>query len=159
MKTSIRSRLPVVIEYAHVHAGYIARRVQPPMIVAEIDANGISGEHDQILGDQRAVADIIFMRPRARNSGELFGSRIVHPNAMRLSINDKQAVLRIKCNRARICEVDCQRRPIAGESESARPHNRIDDPGLHLDLADAIASGVTDIQITLGVKRHIKRQI
>src|SRR5207237_4306573 len=57
MKTNVRPRLAVVIEDAHVHAGYIARRVQPPMIVAEIDANGISGEHDQILGDQRAVAD------------------------------------------------------------------------------------------------------
>ena len=51
MKTNIRSRLPVVIEYAHVHAVHVARRVQPPMIVAEIDANGISGEHDQILGN------------------------------------------------------------------------------------------------------------
>ena len=99
------------------------------------------------------------MRPRARNSGELSGSRIVHPNAMRLSINDKQAVLRIKCNRARIGEIDCERRPIAGESEPAGPYNRIDDPGLHLDPADAIASGVTDIQISLGVKRHIKRQV
>ena len=149
----------IIVEHIHVHAVSVAGRPQPSMIVAEIYPDGIAGQHDKILGDQRTVPDVIFMGPGSGDGGDQFGLRIVHPDAMRLRIHDKQTVLGIEGNPARIGEVGFQGRSVPVKAEFPGSDDRVDDARLHIDAPDPVASGVADVEIALRVERNVKGQV
>src|SRR5206468_2667918 len=151
--------LSVVPIHAHVHAVRRTFRTQPAVVVAEIDPNGVAGEDHEALGGQRAVPVIVFFRPQAGDGGDLLGRRVVHADAVGLPVHEGQAVDRIERDGAGIREIYLEGGAVAVEAELAGPGDGVDDPGLHVDPADAVAPGIANVQIALRIKGHIQRQV
>ena len=78
---------------------------------------------------------------------------------MGLGIRNIQVVFRIECNRPGIGQVDFQRRAVTIKAGLSGTHDRRDNIGLVIDFANAVASGITNIQIVLGINRHAQRQV
>src|SRR5512141_1743895 len=129
------------------------------MVVAEIDADGIAGEHHQIPRHERLLAGFILCRPRPGYSRHHTRQRIVPANPMRLGIGDVHHIVGIEGDRGRPGEIRLKGWTISIEPMLPCADDRGDDAGLMVYLPDAVAAGVADIEVVAGVKRDIKRQI
>ena len=129
------------------------------MVVAEIDADGIAGEHDQIPRDQRLLTRLVLGRPSPGDGRDHPGPGIVAADSVRLGVGDIHHIVGIEGDRGRPGEIDLERRTIAIEPMLAGPDDGRDDAGLMIHFADAVAAGIADVEIVAGVKRDIQRQI
>src|SRR5213594_2264463 len=78
---------------------------------------------------------------------------------MGLPIHNEQSVPRIEREGAGVREIHLEGWTVAVEAELAGPGDGVNDPGLHIDAADAVASGIADVQIALRIECHIQRQV
>src|SRR5437879_2405092 len=60
---------------------------------------------------------------------------------------------------AGIREINLEGRTVAVEAELAGPGDGVNDPGLQIDAADAVAPGIADVQIALRIECHVQRQV
>ena len=85
------------------------------------------------------------------------GFGIIASNAMRLGIGNIDHIISIEGNRGRPGQIDLQRRTVAIKVVLPGADDGRNDTGFTIDSTDAIAAGVTDVQIILRVKGEIER--
>ena len=87
------------------------------------------------------------------------GLGIEAPDSVCLGIGDIDDIVGIEGDRRRPGQIDFQRGTISIEPMLTGADDRRNDAGLMVDFSNPVAPGITDIQIVLGVKRDVKRQI
>src|SRR5688572_9071544 len=129
------------------------------MIVAEIDADGIAGEHDQIPRDKRLLASLVFSRPSPGYGCDDTRPGIIATDPMRLGVGDVHHIVGIEGDCGRPGEVNLEGRTISVEPMLSGPDDRGDDARLAVHFPDAVTAGIADIEIVAGVERDVERQI
>ena len=149
---------PIVEIHGHVQSIRTDRH-EPAMIVAEIDADGIAGEHDQIPCDKRLLTGLVLSRPSPGHGCDETSSGIVATDSVRLGVGDVHHIGGIEGNGSRPSEVDLDGRTISVESMLTSPDDRGDDAGLTVHFPDSVTTGIADIEIVAGIERDVERQI
>ncbi len=148
VEAGLRRRLPVIQIHRHIQAVRTDRH-QPAMIIAEIDADGIAGEHHKIARHQRLFPRIVLGRPATGDRRDHPGARIVTADLVGLSIGDVHDIVSIERNRRRPGQIDFQGRPVTVEPVLSRADHRRDHTGIAIDFPDPVAAGIADIEMVL----------
>ena len=129
------------------------------MVVAEIDADGIAGEHDQIPRDERLLTGLVLSRPSPGHGRDHARPGIVATDSVRLGVGDVHHVVGIEGDCGRPGEIDLEGRTISVEPMLPGADDRGDDAGLTVHFPDAVTAGIADIEIVAGIERDVERQI
>ena len=125
------------------------------MIVAEIDADRITGEHNQISGHERLLAGVVFGGPGTGDRGHHAGPGIVATDLVGLRVGDVEHVVLVERHGRGPCEIHFQGGSIAVEPVLTGAHDGRDDPGVAVDLPDTVAAGVADVEMVLGIEGDV----
>ena len=129
------------------------------MVIAEIDADGIAGEHDQIPRNERLFTGLVFGRPGSGHGRHHACPGVVATDSVRLGVGDVHHIVRVKGNCSRPREIDLAGRAISVEPMLPGADDRRNDAGLTVHFPDAVTAGIAGIEVVAGVKRDVERQI
>src|SRR6185295_5448611 len=129
------------------------------MVIAEIDADGIAGEHDQVPRNERLLTGLVFRRPSPGHSRDHACPGIVATDSVRLGIGNVHDVIGVERHGGRPGEVDIESRTISVEPMMPGADDRGDDAGLTVHFPDTVTPGIADIKIVAGIERDVERQI
>ena len=129
------------------------------MVIAEIDADGIAGEHNQIPRNERLLTGLVLGRPGPGHGRDHARPGIVATDSVRLGVGDVHHVVGVERDCGRPGEIDLAGRTISVEPMLPGADDRGDDAGLMVHFPDAVTAGIAGIEIVVGVKRDVERQI
>ena len=129
------------------------------MIIAEIDADGIAGQHDQIPRNEGLLTGLVFGRPAPGHGRDHACPGIVATDSVRLSVRDVHHIVGVEGDCGRPGEIDREGRTISVEPMLPGADDRGDDAGLMVHFPDTVTAGIAGIEIVAGVKRDVERQI
>src|SRR5262249_52138423 len=136
-----------------------ADRHEPAVIVGEINPDRIAGKNDEVPSHKRLFAGIVLRRPLTGNRRDKPRPRIEAANPVRLRVGDIHDVVFVERDGCRPCQIDFERGAVPVETMLPGSHHSGDDAGFSINFADAIAAGITDIEIVAGIKRDIERKV
>src|SRR5207244_7289104 len=129
------------------------------MVITEIDADGIAGEHDQIPCNEGLFTGLVFVCPGPGYGRHSASPGIVATDSVRLGVGNVQHVVGIESYCGRPGEIDLEGRNISVEPMLPGADDRGDDAGLMVHFPYAVTAGIADIEVVAGVKRDVERQI
>ena len=129
------------------------------MVIAEIDADGIAGEHDQIPRNEGLLTGLVFGRPGPGHGRYHTCPGIVATDSVRLGVGDVQHVVRVEGDCSRPSEIDLAGRTVSVEPMLPGADDRGDDAGFMVHFPDAVTAGIAGIEVVAGVKHDVERQI
>ena len=158
VEAGLHRGLAVIQIHRHVEA-VRADRHEPAVIVAEIDADGVAREDHEVAGHERLLARIIFGGPGAGHRRHEARAGVVAADLVGLRVGDVQHIVLVEGHGRGPREIDLERRTIAVKAMLAGADDRGDHAGVAVDFADAVAAGVADVEIVLGIEGDVERQI
>ncbi len=134
-------------------------RHQPPVVVTEVDADRIAGQHHQVARHQWLLPGFVFRGPASRDGFHQAGSRVVPTNPVRLRVGDIHHIVRVEGDRRGPGQIHFQRRAITIKPMFTGAHDRGDNSGFTIDFSNPVTAGITNIKIVTRVTGDVQRQI